>query len=314
MTTAGQLSLTAAAVSLLVQVGCADILDVAEDPQLVETGPWRCVKQPVAAKAPTKDRAVVRVRTCNFVSTNCSEPVTGLTASLCNKRDVNCEDPITTNLTDNAGEFSFSVPTGGPLGTGFDGFLQISSSTALCSDESVFGPTGPKELCKLAPGCDPNKPDEHCRLPAITPSLLFFNPPVRADFAQPQLVPLVPTAAVVTIPQAVGGAVDPTLGNVFITARDCDNSPAAGVRFAMTTHNDDHVTNLYLKDGVISNATMTTDVSGLGGMLGVPTGFSTVAGYTSLGETADTKFGETGVQVAPFTITYTTLTPAGSGH
>lgn len=298
-------------IALIELAACANVLELADNPQLVDTSPWRCVKTPRAPEPPTNEKAVVRVHTCNFVSSNCSEAVTGLTASLCNKRDVNCASPVRGNIEQTGGDFSFSVPTGGELGLGFDGYLQIRSATALCTDESVFGP-GAALLCGLAAGCDPTKPDDRCRLPTYSPSLLFFNPPVRADLGEPLVVPLIPTYAALSLTQAAGGDVDPTTGNVFITARDCDDKPAAGARFGMTSRNDDNVTILYVKDGVISNSAVATDDSGIGGLLGVPSGFSSIAGFAGVDGSPDTKFGEIGVQVAPFTITYATLTPAAS--
>jgi hypothetical protein len=295
-------------IALFEMAACANVLDLAENPQLVDTGPWRCVTKPLVPKSPAKDKALVRVHVCNFVSSNCSEVVTGLTASLCNKRDVNCSSPIRSNLEQVAGDFTFTVPTRGELGDGFDGYLQIRAPAALCTDESVFGPAA-RMLCGLAAGCDPAKPDDRCRLPTYSPSLLFFTPPIRADLAEPLVLPLIPTSAAASLTQAAGGNVDPTTGNVFITARDCDDNPAAGARFGMTSRNDDKVTILYVSDGVISNSAVETDASGIGGLLGVPAGFSSIAGFAGVDGSLDRKFGEVGVQVAPFTITYATLAP-----
>jgi hypothetical protein len=124
------------------------------------------------------------------------------------------------------------------------------------------------------------------------------------------VLPLIPTSAASSLTQAAGGDVDPTTGNVFITARDCDGKPAAGARFDMTSRNNDNVTILYVRDGVISNSAAATDESGIGGLLGVPAGFSSIAGFAGIDGSLETKFGEIGVQVAPFTITYATLAPA----
>jgi hypothetical protein len=304
-----KLMVAAALITLIELAACANVLELAENPQLVDTGPWRCVKKPLVPEPPSNDKAVVRVHVCNFVSSNCSEAVTGLTASLCNKRDVNCASPIRSDIEQVGGDFSFTVPTGGDLGVGFDGYLQIRSPTALCTDESAFGP-GASMLCALTAGCDPAKPDDRCRLQTYSPSLLFFNPPVRADLAEPLVLPLIPTSAALSLTQAAGGDIDPTTGNVFITARDCDDKPAAGARFGMTSRNDDKVTILYVSDGVISNSAVATDESGIGGLLGVPAGFSSIAGFAGVDGSADTKFGEIGLQVAPFNITYATLAPA----
>lgn len=287
--------------------GCADVLDIPDNPQLVAHGPWRCLEDPASPSRPAKDRASVRVHACNFVSSNCGDFVTGLTASLCNKRDVNCTDPISTGIVDSDGDLSFDVPTGGALGVGFDGYLQVTAPTALCTDESSFGPAGPT-LCALQPACDPKAPDDACRLPTFAPSMLFFNPAIRSNVARPIPLPLIPTSAVLTLTQAAGGKVDPKTGNVFVTALDCDGNPAAGVRYSMMQKSDSS-TVLYVSDGVISDSASQTDASGIGGFLGVSAGFAGIMGSTVGAESGTVKIGEVGVQVAPFTITYATLAP-----
>jgi hypothetical protein len=283
------------------------VLDIPDHPELIADGPWRCIQNPVAPAPPDEEEATVKVAACNFVSSNCSEPVTGLTAALCSKRDVNCAHPLRTGIVDDDGELLFEVPTGGVLGVGFDGYLQVTAPAASCTDQDVFGAAGPV-LCELAPGCDPTAPDEHCIMPTFAPAMLFFNPAIRASAHRPIPLPLIPTSGVLTLTQAAGGEVDPSTGNVFVTAQDCDGKPAAGVRYSMMQHSTDS-TLLYVSAGVISDTASETDDSGIGGFLGVTAGFAGVVGSIEGDENGALKIGEVGVQVAPFTITYATLAP-----
>lgn len=291
--------------SLLASSACHNVLDIPDEPQLV--GPWTCLDQPLAGVSPERTTALVRVQACNFVSTNCAEHVVGLTAALCSKRDVNCATPIRTDIRDNDGEFVFEVETGGVLGAGFDGFLSLTMPAAKCTDETIFGPDA-RTLCSVAPDCDPASGNA-CEVPIFTPALLFFNPPIKADVATPIPLPVVPSAAIQPLIEAAGGSFEATTGYLFISSRDCGGSPAAGVTYSLSRH-EDVATVLYLEEGVVSNTAVRTDASGLGGFLGVPAGFVEIDGLVvDQGQTAR-RIGGVGVQVAPFTISYATVSPS----
>ena len=296
-----------ASVTLLSVAGCAEVLDIPDDPKLVfqQRDPWRCLGNVPEPPAPETEMATVLVQACNFISTNCATPVTGLTARLCDKLDVSCTNPINDNITDSGGRLSFDVVTGGVLGVGFDGYLQITPPTELCTNEAVFGEAGPL-LCSLV-GCDTQNPDDRCRVPTFAPSLLFFNPNIRADIVDPIPLPLVPTSALQPVLAAVGQTFDPTTGVLFISSRDCDGKPARGVSLAINQHQD-VVSELYVVDGNISGTATQTDSSGLGGFIGVPAGFVEVVGY--VGDETGLRIGATGVRVAAFNITYSTLVPS----
>lgn len=293
--------------------GCAGLLDIPDDPELVDSdlaaaqGPWYCVDSPEQAQereAPTDGMATVRVQACNFISSNCSQSVQNVTATLCNKRDITCANPIATGIKGEDGLLTFEVPTGGRLGDGFEGYLSVQSPAASCADEKVFGAAGPA-LCALLPGCDEGAPDEACLLPEFAPALLFFNPPIVADQEQAVPLPLVPVASFGPILDAVGASsFDPSTGSLFITALDCDGLPAAGVRYTLDK-NQGAVSELYVDNGNISSGASATDGSGLGGFVGVPAGFMTVTGLAN----GDDVVGEIGVYVAPFSVTYSTLIP-----
>ena len=279
--------------------GCASILDIPDAPELVPSGPWSCLGSEPEVQPALSPRAKVRISACDFVS-NCSEPVTNLTAKLCLKRDVGCTNPIAQGIMDKNGLFEFDVDA---TGNGFDGYLDVSAKTALCTDKDAFGDTGAM-LCGLLPNCNPDQPSDACQAPTYAHALVFFNPPVRQSLDKPLPLPLLPSTALPAIVGAAGAKLDPTTGNLFITALDCSGNPVAGVTFGISEHQD-KVTQLYVDHGVVSNTSLQTDSSGIGGFVDVPPGFAEVTAYNSKLQT----IGKIGVQAAPFTLTYSTLSP-----
>ena len=193
-------------------------------------------------------QAQVSVQACNFI-TNCTTSVTGLTAQLCDKRDVGCFNPRLTNISDTDGEFRFQVPT---AGDGFDGYLLVDSRAASCTDTDAFGNVAGQILCGLvAPQYNISAPDVSCYVKVYAPSMLFFNPPIVADVATPIPLQLFPTAGLPAVIAAAGIQVDPTAGNLFIQALDCDGKPAAGVSYQISQYGG-QVSPLYLNNGIVS--------------------------------------------------------------
>lgn len=289
-----------ASLGFSVCLGCSEFIDFPENPVLVESdpGPWACLGQAQAPEPPSIESATVQVNACSFVS-NCTEAVVGLTAKVCNKRDVGCFDPIAEDIVDDNGLITVTVPTGN---TGFDGYLQINSGTALCTDESAFGPVG-NSLCGMVPACDPANPNESCQVPLFAPALLFMNPAITADLPEPLTLPLFPLPALAAIVGAAGVQLDPTRGAVFITAVDCDGNPASGVTYSID-QSGGSVQQLYVDQGVVSDASQ-TDSSGIGGFVGVPPGFTVVKASNAEGE----RIGEIGLQAAPLTLSYSAIVP-----
>jgi hypothetical protein len=306
----GKVTRALASAPLLCVLACADVIGIAENPRLEERSaePWRCLSAADDSAPPVNDHATVHVRTCNLISTNCGEVVSGLTATLCAKLDVQCMNPIESNIINDGGEFVFEVPTGGAIGEGFAGYLKIASSLAPCFDEASFGEAS-RALCAVSPGCDPAAPDEACNVPIYMPSLLFFNPPIRADSTSARVLPLLPTSAASPLIEAAGARLDLSTGSAFVAAVDCDGRPASGVQL-MT---DQAVTAvMYLEGGVISTSATETDESGLVGLVGMQAGFVDV--YGSVTDPNDSharvRIGGAGLRIAPFAISYTTLVPA----
>jgi hypothetical protein len=298
----------AACIALLMLTACSEVLDIPDDPRLVDNDsePWSCLGSPPDNNAPEGDMATVRVQACNFVSSKCSQPMTGLTVKVCDRLDLSCATPRQT-ISDNNGALEFAVPTGGVLGVGFDGYLRITPPQASCTDQAVFGPLG-STLCALAgPACDQTVPnDPECMFPAFVPAMLFFNPAVKTEVTTPIPLPLVPTAAALNLASAAGGSFNPTTGIVWTTSLDCHGVPAKDVALTIDKHQDVS-TEIYINAGQVSITVDRTDDSGVGGFLGVPSGFVVVEGFLDTDDGSGRRIGEVGVNVEAFTISYTSL-------
>jgi hypothetical protein len=281
--------------------GCAEILDIPEDPELEPTGPWRCVGESTEGLEAPSETATVSFYVCDFIQ-GCTRPVVGVTAKLCDKLDVNCIAPRSPIVTDVNGTLTFEVPT--PQGRPFDGYVEVMPPLALCTDAAAFGPAA-RVICQLRPECNLDAPTpEACATPIYSPVLWFFNPPVVTSLPDPIALQLYPAAQLPPLIQAAGAQIDPTSASVFLTAWDCDGQPAPGVTLSVPDH-DDVVQPLYYNTGVIRAGLDETDSSGIGGFIKVPPGFVNVAGENEDG----TPVGIVGVQARLPFVTYTVLVP-----
>ena len=285
---------------------CANLLDLPDAPVVVPDDPWTCTAPTAQAGAPMKTTARVSVYACDFVSTNCGTPVTGLTAQLCDRRDVKCASPIFSGIHDSNGNLTFDVPTGGPLGSGFDGYLLVNSPMELCTNEAVFGGPG---ACVATAKCDTSAPDEKCNVSIYVPALQFFNPPVHTDLTDAMVLPLLPTLAARNLLTAGGGQILQdvmTLGVVVATAVDCNGVPVAGVTFESAPIARQGSS--YLVDGAVSAAATSTDPSGIGGLIGIPEGYAQITAFVPVA-TGRRKIADTWVRVAANAATYVSLSP-----
>lgn len=285
-------------------LACAAIVDFPDAPELVtraelaEDAGWSCLARPPRARTPDAAVAHVRVQACDALR-GCLAPLTGLTARVCSKLDADCVNPLLADLSDVSGTFEFDVPT---ADAGFSGYLQVSAELEPCTSP-LFGEAGPL-LCALAPQCPPRAPDASCSVPLYARALLFFNPPITADLPEPVRLSLLSSAALPGLLRAAGSGFDPTLGNLLVSGNDCAGSPAAGIRYELSD-SQSAITQLYMDNGVLSDATDATDATGIGAFAGVPVGFLSVAAYNRAGA----RVGGIGVQVAPGAISYVTLGP-----
>ena len=282
--------------------GCADILDLPKTDtlSLAPEGPWRCLDKAADAVVPAASTATVRFQVCDFIS-NCTVPVTGLQARLCDKLDVGCLSPRVTNLHDQNGLIEVEVPMGA---RGFDGYLQVLPAVAPCFDTQVFGSAAQGLLCQLAPLCDQAHPSDACNVPVYSPAMWFFNPPVVADDEQPIALELYPTAALPLVLDAAGGELVPGTGSVFMTVVDCDGQPAPDIHLEIAEY-EDVAAPLYFDSGVISNTASQTDAAGIGGFIRIPPGFVEITGVDSDG----VDVAKVGLQASAGFVTLTVLAP-----
>jgi hypothetical protein len=234
--------------------------------------------------------ATVQVQACDFISPNCSTAITGLVGKVCAKADVGCMSPLRENITDDEGLLEFDVDTNVD---GFDGYLE------------VFGPMQPCAEGFCAPGCDPGDVAPECQIPVYAPSLQFFNPPVTVDYEQALQMPMFDVVALSSVISAAGAEYDPTKGNLFLVALNCDGIPASGITYRITEHQTE-VTQLYVKDGAVTNTVFETDDSGIGGFIGVPAGFAEVEAFNKRGDLV----GSVGVVARAGFMTYSPLVPS----
>ena len=289
--------LTGPLVALASLPACAELVSFPDDPTLADPGPWDCLADPAASTPPASATIPVRVRTCDSFG-DCSVPIEGLSAELCQKLDVGCARPVLSDVTPIDGVFELEVPVDE---LGFDGYLKVSSSTELCTgSEGELGAS----LCALAPGCDPTAPDERCQVPLYAPALFFFSPPIRREPTEPFSLSLMRLAAVPALAQAAGAPFDPESGSLVVTGLDCRGGRAAGVSYELRQH-PERATPLYMANGILSSSLAETDTTGVGAFVGVPPGFVDVLGFAGGGDT----IGGVGVQVSRLAISYATLAP-----
>jgi hypothetical protein len=286
-------------------LGCAALVDFPDDPQLVTQAAltanpaWQCLEQPAEPPVPAAPTVRVRARACDALR-GCSVPVAGLSARVCSKIDVNCSSPLLEDLHEVGGVFEFDAPT---TSSGFGGYLEISSAAEPCTSP-VFGEAGPL-VCAQAPQCNLEAPEAACDVPVYPRYLHFFNPPVTEDVLDPVVLNLLPTAGLLGILRATGGTFDASTGILIVTARDCNDTPAAGLSYELDQAQYP-VTQVYMDNGVLSGSRGTTDATGIGGFVGVPSGYSNIEAYDGSGE----RVGGVGVQIAGASITNVTLTPS----
>jgi hypothetical protein len=282
--------------------GCAQVLDLPDTStlSLAPSGPWSCLENPAEPPLPSSTTASVSFQACDFIS-NCTLPVEGLHARLCDKLDVGCLSPRELDIQDSGGFVELPVPTGQ---RGFDGYLEVSTGLARCYDTAVFGEVAPNVLCQFVPQCDRAAPSAACDVPIYQPVLWFFNPPVVADMETPIPLQLYPSASLPLVLDAAGGTIIPGTGAVFMTVIDCEGKPAAGIHLEIAEYGD-VADALYFDSGVLSNTATKTDASGVGGFIHIPPGFVEITGLDAEG----VPVAKVGVQVSPVFVTYTVLAP-----
>jgi hypothetical protein len=279
--------------------GCAELIDVAEDPELVADEPWYCLGRELDSLLPAREAATIRVRPCDALDESCTGELSGLEARLCAKGDIGCTQPLSRSMGAVDGVLVFDAPTGQ---TGFDGYLSVTSPDASCTSTRAFGAAAPG-LCSIAPDCKLATLGD-CIVPTYPQALLFFNPPVIEDFEVPLNLWLSSTPLLIDIIAAAGSAAERGNGSVIATTLDCTGALAAGVHYELIGGRDD-VTPFYVKAGSVSGRGSRTDTSGVGGFVAVAPGAAEIVAYNQAWQ----RVGSAQLQVAPFGQTFVTLVP-----
>lgn len=302
-------TMTTITLALAAGAGCADVLDLPDSPRLASAEDrFECGPQVDAPRAMT---AHVSVHLCDFFDRNCTRPVVGSKAVLCERADFGCSRPVATGIVDqeNTGDLSFDVKTGGAAGTGFNGFLMVLPPAALCTDADAFG--GPGACALTDPTkCDPADPGPDCMVPLYNPGLLYFEPPITNDVPRQIYLSLLPTVGAVKLVRAAGAtSVDPALGSVIVTALDCDGRPASGVSFSIA-EGAPKIGTLYNTLAGVPQRGIETDETGMAGLLGVPQAFVNISAHRSGDGLNATPLATARIQVLKSTIAYVTLSPS----
>jgi hypothetical protein len=144
----------------------------------------------------------------------------------------------------------------------------------------------------------------------MLPGLYFFHTPVDTDRAD-AFVPLLSPAVLARFAQLNGRPLSPDRGHVMVTAQDCQNRPAEGLRLSTLDGGDDQTTPFYVVEkslvAAANVAAPATDRSGRGGFINVRPGAVTLA--ADLAAPDDRRAGTASVLVRSGVITYTSLSP-----
>jgi hypothetical protein len=221
-----------------------------------------------SVKPPTFPNPKVNV-SVPLVDLNTKKPVITIDARPCGKTDVTCASPLGPTVQPNAqGILSFV------LDAGFDGYVELKST-------NIDG-----------------------GLPAHLPSLVFFNPPLSVDTIYIP-IPLISPAALGGLAAQFGNAIDPTLGAPFAEVMDCQGKAADGVGVALDQV-DSGTRTFYFVNGLPTESTTQTDLTGYSGFINAPTGVRTITGTV---KATGKRVGTISVLVRPSTLTYTVLPP-----
>lgn len=185
----------------------------------------------------------------------------------CRKLDVGCTAPLTMPARPDAGGQARLMVEGG-----FDGYVEVFPTS---------------------------------QVPVYVPSLIFLGSPANDDVVN-MSTPLVSIADLPILVQSTGsGSFDPKLGGVFFRATDCAQSPASGVAGTLDLSTPD-TRRFFFVDGLPSESSASTDLTGAGGFINVLLGTRSVRGT----RVADSLyFGTVSVLVRPGVFSYVRLSP-----
>jgi len=141
--------------------------------------------------------------------------------------------------------------------------------------------------------------------PTITTSLFFPTRPVFEDTVIPGMMPVVSPEGFDGIAQAIGTVRDPAMGHTFAMAANCDEQPAAGVRFEVSDQNA-KTARYYMVNNAPVATENATDAAGNGGFLNLDPGFARITGFVA---ESGATVGEASFVVRAGAVTYPRIIP-----
>lgn len=140
----------------------------------------------------------------------------------------------------------------------------------------------------------------------VYPTLFF--PPKTEKQSAPTSLPIVPAAFFAGMFNQIGTSVSSDRTVIMTTALDCQGQPASGMVLSSPQADGATVT-YFLQGGLPSRSAPTTDASGAGGFVNIPTGSAVV---TSTIAAKDRVAGTVAVQTRPGHLTMVLVVPNGS--
>jgi hypothetical protein len=195
---------------------------------------WQCLDGPILWPKP-KNVGNINF-SVTFVDFSSERPFVGVTVKACSKLDFSCATPLATSSSDGTGLVALTVPAGL---AGFDGYLDVSGGKIDGSGSAAY------------------------------PALWYPVPFVVADGWRGR-TQLLSADEFPALAEVTGTALDPTRGHFGANALDCAFGPASGVSFSADAA-DAKTQSYYLVGGVPVGSATSTDQSGLGGFINLPT-------------------------------------------
>ena len=192
--------------------------------------------------------------------------VAGATIKVCDAADTACATPSATFTTAANGSVMVTAPSSA---SGLAGYLEVSGTGVVTTLEFAQ----------------------------------FANPAAAVGSGLNAII--VSTATLSTITNLLGAMSDPTRGHIFFNSADCTGGAIGGIRVAATTTDTESVT-AYIAGGIPSKTAMSTDHTGLGGILDVPAGPVTVSSQIA---STSTRFGSEDVFVRAGAVTSVNVVP-----
>lgn len=140
---------------------------------------------------------------------------------------------------------------------------------------------------------------------SISPSLYFFDPPVRSDLPNLSVSVSSPEAAA-GLALLIGATPDANLGNAIATVYDCFGAPAEGVTLSVGSVGA-AARSFYIRNGLPSAAASNTDETGYGGVVNAAMGSVTFSASID-----ELMIGSVTVLVQPGALTVAQIVPNGT--